>query len=163
MTTWSAAFRDLLSRGLTEVLLANTVRGVVLPDDVRAAGEVTCLQYGYGLPRPIRDLDITDIGIGATLSFGGVDSRTWIPWSAVFLVRLADESLGYALLPTGPDGALELQPIVPREIMIVKGGPTPEEGAAPPARRLGSVPMAEAPDERTEENPRQRPALRLVN
>lgn len=161
--TWPAAFRDLLSRGLTEVLLASTASGVVLPEHVRTASPVTVLQYGYGLPVPITDLDIMDNGIGATLSFGRFPSRTWVPWSAVFLIRLADESMGYAALPVGPDGALELVQVNPKEIVIVQGGPIPAETPTP-ARHLWSVPRTEGPeDDSTEEIPRGRPALKVVN
>ena len=160
--TWVKAFRDLLSRGLTEVVLASTVRGVVVPDHVRNADKVTVLQYGNGLPIPIVDLNIDDAGIGATLSFGRVPSRTFVPWTAVFLIRLADESFGYAPLPIGEGGSLVIHPIEPKRMIIIQGGPPPAEAA--PARHLGSVPMTEAPEDDTEELPAHgRPALRVVN
>lgn len=165
--TWAEAFRDLLSRGLTDVLLAPTATGVMLPDSVRQADKVTILQYGYQLPIPIVDLNIDDEGIGATLSFGRVPSRTFVPWAAVFMIKLADDSFGYAPLPVGPGGSLVIQAIDPRRMIIVQGGPPPADAGAapapPPARHLGSVPMTEAPGEDTEEAPRPRPALRLVN
>ena len=168
--TWVEAFRDLLSRGPTEVLLASTATGVVVPDSIRRADKITCLQYGNQLPLPVVDLNIDEMGIGATLSFGRVPSRTFVPWTAVFMIKLADDSLGYAPLPIGPGGALVIHPIDPGRMILIEGGPPPAAAApAPPdgpapARHLGSVPMTEAPDEDTEEIPTgSRPNLRLVN
>ncbi len=160
-TTWPAAFRDLLSHGMTEVLLASTASGVVLPEYVRQDDDVTCLQYG---DRASRDLDVNDDGIAALLSFGGVPVNTFVPWSAVFVIRLADESRGFAALPIGVDGGLVICPIDPKRMIVVNGGPTPSETPAPTrVRHLGSVPMTEAPEGDTEEIPRGRPALRVVN
>ena len=136
--TWAEAFRDLLGRGLTEVMLASNATGVVLPESVRRADEVTCLQYGHGLPIPIVDLNIDEDGIGATLTFNRLPSRTFVPWAAVFLIRLADESAGYASLPVGAGGALVIHPVDPKRLIIVAGGPPP--GAGAPPRPLGSGP-----------------------
>jgi stringent starvation protein B len=44
------------------------------------------LQYGRNMPIPITDLEVTDAGVSATLSFSRVPHRTYVPWSAVYAV-----------------------------------------------------------------------------
>jgi stringent starvation protein B len=44
------------------------------------------LQYGKNMPIPIADLEVTDAGVSATLSFSRVSHRTYVPWSAVYAV-----------------------------------------------------------------------------
>jgi hypothetical protein len=41
------------------------------------------LIYGLDLPQPLSDLDVTDEGIRATLSFRGKRSPTFVPWASV--------------------------------------------------------------------------------
>jgi hypothetical protein len=38
------------------------------------------------MPIPITDLEVTDAGVSATLSFSRVPHRTYVPWSAVYAV-----------------------------------------------------------------------------
>jgi stringent starvation protein B len=38
------------------------------------------------MPIPISDLEVTDAGISATLSFSRIPHRTYVPWSAVYAV-----------------------------------------------------------------------------
>jgi len=38
------------------------------------------------MPIPITDLEVTDAGISATLSFSRIPHRTYVPWSAVYAV-----------------------------------------------------------------------------
>ena len=59
--------------------------GVVLPDRLCADGHVR-LDYGYRFTPPIPDLTLDDEGIHATLSFSRVPFRTFVPWSAVYLI-----------------------------------------------------------------------------
>ncbi|MBN2577009.1 MAG: hypothetical protein JXP73_20775 [Deltaproteobacteria bacterium] len=44
------------------------------------------LQYGRNMPIPITDLEVTEAGVSATLSFARVPHRTYVPWSAVYAV-----------------------------------------------------------------------------
>jgi len=44
------------------------------------------LQYGRNMPIPITDLEVTEAGISATLSFSRVSHRTYVPWHAVYAV-----------------------------------------------------------------------------
>jgi hypothetical protein len=38
------------------------------------------------MPIPITDLEVTDAGVSATLSFARIPHRTYVPWSAVYAV-----------------------------------------------------------------------------
>lgn len=42
------------------------------------------LQVGYSMPVPIRDLDLDDDGVQATLSFNRAPHFCYVPWSAVY-------------------------------------------------------------------------------
>lgn len=55
----------------------------VLPEE----GEARVLSYGLDMPVPIPDLEITDAGISATLSFSRSPRKTFVPWDAVVGVR----------------------------------------------------------------------------
>lgn len=41
------------------------------------------LRYGLDMAKPIPDLEITDDGIRATLSFSACPIKTFVPWDAV--------------------------------------------------------------------------------
>jgi hypothetical protein len=75
----------LLERSEARVHLDARRDGVALPDRLRSDGHVR-LDYGYGLTPPIADLDISDEGIRATLSFSRIPFSTFIPWTAVYLI-----------------------------------------------------------------------------
>jgi stringent starvation protein B len=77
--------QGLLDRAEARVHLDARRDGVVLPARLLADGHVK-LDYGYGLTPPIPDLEIDDHGIHATLSFNRVPFRTFVPWSAVYLI-----------------------------------------------------------------------------
>jgi stringent starvation protein B len=38
------------------------------------------------MPIPIADLEVTEAGVSATLSFARIPHRTYVPWSAVYAV-----------------------------------------------------------------------------
>lgn len=73
--------------------------GVFVHLDPRCAGVVTppwvgsampyqlVLQFGVGFPTPIRDLEVTDEGVSATLSFGGKPFHCVVPWASVYAMR----------------------------------------------------------------------------
>jgi hypothetical protein len=75
----------LLQRSEARVHLDARRPGVALPERLLGDGHVR-LDYGYGLTPPIPDLEITDEGIRATLSFSRVPFATFVPWSAVYLI-----------------------------------------------------------------------------
>jgi hypothetical protein len=84
-----AAFEDLLSHEpvVRVVFIDHPLLDV--PKDVRPKErETTTFEYGLNLPVPIDDLEITDVGIGATLSFSRSFRPTFVPWAAVVGILL---------------------------------------------------------------------------
>ena len=84
--------REAFERMLTdfyEVLIAVAeVPGVELPEMAWAspmlgAPATAILAYGLDMAKPIPDLEITDDGIAATLSFSNTPIKTFVPWDAV--------------------------------------------------------------------------------
>ena len=53
--------------------------------------EYTVLEYGLDLAKPIPDLDVSDEGIRATLSFSNEPHATFVPWAAVAQIEGLDE------------------------------------------------------------------------
>lgn len=58
--------------------------GVRLPENKRSSWMT--LQFGDGMPTPIRGLTCDEAGIGGTLSFDAEPFRTWVPWEAVYAI-----------------------------------------------------------------------------
>lgn len=61
---------------------------VVLPEHLmtpqwKAWESAIHLEYGLDMPVPITDLEITDKGVKATLSFNREPQLTFVPWDAV--------------------------------------------------------------------------------
>jgi hypothetical protein len=85
-----AAFEDLLSHEpVVRVVLINHSR-LEVPEGVRPkAMDTVTLEYGLNLPVPIDDLEITDSGIRATLSFSRTSAPTFVPWEAVVDIGLS--------------------------------------------------------------------------
>jgi hypothetical protein len=46
-------------------------------------GAAQVLSYGLDMPVPVLDLEVTDAGISATLSFSRTPFKTFVPWEAV--------------------------------------------------------------------------------
>ena len=79
-----AAFEKLLSHEPVVRVVFVDHSLLEVPGDVRPkAGETNTFEYGLNLPVPIDDLEITDIGIRATLSFSRAPRPTFVPWAAV--------------------------------------------------------------------------------
>jgi hypothetical protein len=84
-----AALEDLLSHGpvVRVVFIDHPLLDV--PRGVRPkARGTTTFEYGLNLPVPIDDLEITDAGIRATLSFSRCPHPTFVPWAAVVGILL---------------------------------------------------------------------------
>ncbi|MBI2394497.1 MAG: hypothetical protein HYV09_33310 [Deltaproteobacteria bacterium] len=64
--------------------------GVVVPAHLKRQPRVV-LQYGLNMRIPIPDLDVGEDGIGATLSFEGRPTWTFVPWPAVFAIISQDQ------------------------------------------------------------------------
>jgi len=59
--------------------------GVIVPAHLRNQSMVS-LQFGDCLPIPIRDLNVTDEGITATLSFNRSPFWCSIPWDVIYAI-----------------------------------------------------------------------------
>jgi stringent starvation protein B len=79
------AFLALLRAGWASLHLDARCSGVVVPAPFSSQAHLM-LQYGRNMPIPITDLEVTDEGVSATLSFARVSHRTYVPWSAVYAV-----------------------------------------------------------------------------
>jgi stringent starvation protein B len=79
------AFLALLRAGWASLHLDARRSGVVVPAPFSSQVHLV-LQYGRNMPIPITDLEVTDEGVSATLSFGRVPHRTYVPWNAVYAV-----------------------------------------------------------------------------
>lgn len=79
------AFLALLRAGWASLHLDARCAGVVVPAPFSSQAHLV-LQYGRNMPIPITDLEVTEAGISATLSFSRVSHRTYVPWHAVYAV-----------------------------------------------------------------------------
>jgi stringent starvation protein B len=83
------AFLALLRAGWASLHLDARCSGVVVPAPFSSQAHLV-LQYGRNMPIPITDLEVTDEGVSATLSFARVSHRTYVPWSAVYAVSCSN-------------------------------------------------------------------------
>jgi stringent starvation protein B len=79
------AFLALLRAGWASLHIDARCSGVVVPAPFSSQAHLV-LQYGRNMPIPITDLEVTDEGVSATLSFARVPHRTYVPWHAVYAV-----------------------------------------------------------------------------
>jgi stringent starvation protein B len=79
------AFLALLRAGWASLHLDARSPGVVVPAPFSSHAHLV-LQYGRNMPIAIADLEVTDAGVSATLSFSRIPHRTYVPWSAVYAV-----------------------------------------------------------------------------
>ena len=75
------AFQDMLERGLTMLHIDARHDAVDVPEHFRLDHHLR-LNYSYRFF--LDTFEITDDGVQASLSFGGVPHLTIVPWSAVF-------------------------------------------------------------------------------
>ena len=79
------AFLALMRAGWASLHLDARCPGVVVPAPFSSQAHLV-LQYGRNMPIPIIDLEVTEAGVTATLSFSRVSHRTYVPWHAVYAV-----------------------------------------------------------------------------
>ena len=92
----SSLMRAALEKLLSEVSLVRVVfinhPLLVAPEGVKPEGGGTAtFEYGLDLPVPIDELEITDEGIKATLSFSRIPRPTFVPWEAVVAILSPDQ------------------------------------------------------------------------
>ena len=79
---FKTTFEDLLCHNGVALALDPSVAGVAMPPHLRDRPHVV-LQYELEPVVPIHDLDVTDEGVRATLSFDRQPWPTFVPWTAV--------------------------------------------------------------------------------
>jgi stringent starvation protein B len=84
-------FLSMLTDGWVSLHLDARRPGVVVPASFASHPHLV-LQYGSNMPVPIPDLEVTEAGVSATLSFSRVPHRTYVPWSAVYVISCTDAS-----------------------------------------------------------------------
>jgi hypothetical protein len=118
------AILNLLSKGLTQVLVRQDAEGVIIPDSIRNPAVGVALNLSYQFQDS--DLTVTDKAISQTLSFSGKNFYCVIPFEAIY---------GAALLVKGTKtmGTLFAEPVA-RPLPVLPEPETSEEKAL--ARRL---------------------------
>lgn len=114
------ALLDALSFGeVVEVLFDARRAECRVPDDMRTGGQ--WFHYSRQMTPPILDLVAGDEGVSAIMSRGGVPISTFVPWTAVGLVRV----------PTGV-GERAIKKLTAPKLKLVAVDEIPEgEEAAP--------------------------------
>ena len=171
------AFTAFLAEGWVSLHLDARRAGVVVPTSFANEPHLV-LQYGRNMPIPIPDLEVTEAGVTATLSFSRAPHRTYVPWSAVYVVACTDGRgiLYYEDVPQ--EVSLMPPPAAVRSAVAAAPSASPDasdddedDAVADPSprevRRLRSVPAEGGAELDTAALPaapkrRRRPQLRLV-
>jgi stringent starvation protein B len=144
------AFDAFLREGWVSLHLDARRAGVVVPPAFANEPHLV-LQYGRNMPIPIPDLEVTDEGVSATLSFSRAPHRTQVPWSAVYVVACTDGR-----------GILYYED-VPQEVSLMPPPGLPGRPAVPPATAVAPATLTDdGDDERDEPAPREVRRLRSV-
>jgi hypothetical protein len=77
------AFEETLSTHYTVRVLVIEHPDLVVPPEYDPAKRRLVLEYGLDMAKPIADLEVTDDGIKATLSFANEPHATFVPWGAI--------------------------------------------------------------------------------
>lgn len=126
------AFLAFFGEGWVSIHLDARREGVEVPSEF-ADNRHLVLQYGQNMPIPIPDLSVNDKGVSATLSFSRTPYRTFVPWSAVYIVACTDGRgiLYYEDVPE--DVSLVARPVdsktgEPLEAAVLDAGDLDEDG-----------------------------------
>jgi len=158
------AFFALLRAGWASLHLDARSPGVVVPAPFSSHAHLV-LQYGRNMPIPIADLEVTDAGVSATLSFSRIPHRTYVPWSAVYAVTCTN-GCGVLYRDDIPTDVALATPTVAGMVELPVGRRTRESGYALREPELRPVPSDEgfpADDLHIHlHSRRRRPQLRVV-
>lgn len=83
-------FQQIIRKHNVFVHLRPDAHGVRLPERLQKKTELT-LEYGLDMHIQIPDLEVSDLGVSATLSFSRVPQLTFVPWSAVYAIVGEDQ------------------------------------------------------------------------
>lgn len=78
------AFETLMDSGTVRVLFRHAHPDVCIPLRAIAKSQYVALDYSKKFSMPL--FKVTDDGIRAKLTFGGVEEHTFVPWDAVVAV-----------------------------------------------------------------------------
>ncbi len=176
-------FLTFLETGWVSVHMDARHPGVSVPVALAQSPQLI-LQYGHDMPVAIPDLEITDHGVSATLSFARISHKTMVPWPAVFALVCTDgrqlvfpEDIPEDVLETAPEAptaaAKELARSGhprPRGALQAEPGPGSADVSGTETRpvipaRLRAVPSQSAvleADQSDAARQRKKPRLRLV-
>jgi hypothetical protein len=84
-------FEEFLARYQQVRLLFVNHPALECPADVRPDNTPQSFAYGLDMAKPIPDLEVTDEGVRATLSFSNTPCPTFVPWACVLGFRGINE------------------------------------------------------------------------
>ena len=91
MTDWREVFNEMVAHGPVYVRAYSRMPGVILPTGLASKED---LGLNFWLPRGARDTHFDVDGVSETLSFRGVRSKVFIPWSAVIFLAPSNPITG---------------------------------------------------------------------
>ncbi len=83
------AFLTFLQDGWVTIYVDARRPGVAVPPHLKTESRLV-LQYGLNMPVPVEDLEVTEGGVKATLSFSRQPYSTLIPWTAIYVIACTD-------------------------------------------------------------------------
>lgn len=114
------AFTAFLQDGWVTVYIDARRPGVSVPDHLRNEARLV-LQYGLNMPVPVEDLEVTEGGVKATLSFARQPHKTLIPWTAIYVIACTDGR-----------GVLYQEDVPPELLVAAHGAQEDRDGAEEP-------------------------------
>lgn len=112
-------FLKLLAQGATYIRADATKPNVVVPSGLNSA--MLMLAFGYNLPLPTDDVQASDEGITATLSFDRQPFAVTIPWNTIWMI-VDEQGRGLVWEEDVPMGVKQ----------IASGGPVSFVASPPP-------------------------------
>lgn len=124
---------DLLTRG--PVLVHFDARRPEVRVPPRFAREAKLvLRFGYALSPPILDLNVDEVGVSGTLTFGGVPFHCLLPWTAIF-----------AAVQDGDQRGMVWPDDIPDDLIDAAGNAGGPEGTKPEAASASGPARAKRP------------------
>ena len=112
---------ELMVKGPVLIHLDARRSDVAVPDRFRAEAKLV-LRFGHGLTPPIHDLVVDELGISATLTFGGSPFRCVLPWAAI-----------YAAVADGEQRGMVWPDDIPEDLLLGTAGEQAPSSSSPSA------------------------------
>ena len=116
-----AIFEAYLEKGIVFIRFDSRVPNLNIPKYLRGQSEIL-FQLGRDMAVPIPDLEVTESGIKATLSFSSAGIKQylcWVPWEAVFDIERQGGSHSWPK-PKPPARTLKSGKVIPPYLRVVK-------------------------------------------